>query len=92
MKDHMKQTQAERKETQLVRLTRSIHARKNKKYDVVYPNMTNAIRAWFSGMIKKSKTMLRLWVRGMDGIFLRISNRNNPAIKNMMKVSQRIVQ
>jgi hypothetical protein len=35
MKDHMKQTQAKRKENQLERLIRIIHARKKRKYDVV---------------------------------------------------------
>jgi hypothetical protein len=35
MKDHMKQTQAVKKEIQLEYLTKSIQARKNRKYDVV---------------------------------------------------------
>jgi hypothetical protein len=54
--------------------------------------MTSGTRAWFSGNIKKSKTILRLWANEINGIFFRISNKNKPAAKNMMNVSQRIVQ
>ena len=54
--------------------------------------MTNATLAWFSGRIKKSKTILRLWAIEINENFFRISNRNNPTIKNMMKVSHRRVQ
>jgi hypothetical protein len=54
--------------------------------------MVSETRAWFRGNIRKSSTILRRWANEKNGIFFRISNRNNPAAKNMMNVSQRIVQ